>query len=66
MSIKKRAICNQKVAMSTNVFRCPKCGHIDVSPEQSGKEMKCTKCDILMESVSNQEAENDSSKDLSV
>jgi ABC-type ATPase with predicted acetyltransferase domain len=47
MSIKKKAICSQKVNMGEKVYRCPKCGRMDVAsivPE-------CPECLIMKEPV---------------
>ena len=51
MSIKKRAICMQKVSMGGKVFRCSSCGHIAVLSENDEKISKCPVCEASMDSI---------------
>lgn len=61
MSIKKRAVCMQKVSMGGNVFRCASCGHMSVLPKGS-KDSKCPLCDGIMSSVSENDQNDQSDK----
>lgn len=61
MSIKKRAVCVQKVSMGRSIYRCPGCGHIDIANGKIACDHKCPLCQTPMESVA-----DETSKDSTV